>query len=400
MSSTEPTVPHAASALGEPAVTMRGITKRFPGVVANDQVDFEALVGEVHALLGENGAGKSTLSNILTGLYRADEGELELYGQPVDFQSPRDALDAGIGMVHQHFRLVEPFTVAENVVLGDHRDLGRSFRLHPRAIEQRVAELGERYGIAVDPRARIWQLSVGEQQRVEILKALYREARILILDEPTAVLTPQEAEALFVTLRSMAAEGRTVIFISHKLHEVMAVADRVTVLRGGRSIGTVDTAGATSQSLAALMVGRDVDVTRRPEGENTIGEVILEVDGLSARGRPWRGGSPLRLAVGTRRRGARDCRCRGQRPARARGGGHGDAAAHGGDRAGRRRCPAHGRPARGDHGRDRPRARGPAPHRRRAEPQHRVEHRAQVVSHRRSPGRSSDSGAFATVPSR
>ncbi len=152
----------------------------------------------MHALLGENGAGKSTLSNILTGLYRADEGELELYGEPVDFQSPRDALDAGIGMVHQHFRLVEPFTVAENVVLGDHRDLGRSFRLHSRAIEQRVAELGERYGIAVDPRARIWQLSVGEQQRVEILKALYREARILILDEPTAVLTPQEAEALFV----------------------------------------------------------------------------------------------------------------------------------------------------------------------------------------------------------
>ena len=226
-----------APAAGSPAVTMRGITKRFPGVVANDSVDFEACVGEVHALLGENGAGKSTLSNILTGLYRADEGELELYGAPVDFQSPRDALDAGICMVHQHFRLVEPFTVAENVVLGDHRDIGRSFLLHQRPIERRVTELGERYGLSVDPRARIWQLSVGEQQRVEILKALYREARILILDEPTAVLTPQEAESLFATLRAMSAEGCTVIFISHKLHEVMAVADRVTVLRGGKSIG-------------------------------------------------------------------------------------------------------------------------------------------------------------------
>src|SRR6186997_1263140 len=258
MSSTEPSVSHAAPAPGEPAVTMRGITKRFPGIVANDRVDFEALVGEVHALLGENGAGKSTLSNILTGLYRADEGELELYGEPTDFQSPRDALDAGIGMVHQHFRLVEPFTVAENVVLGDHRDLGRSFRIRPRAIERRVGEISKRYGLHVDPRARIWQLSLGEQQRVEILKALYREARILILDEPTAVLTPQEADVLFETLRGMAADGRTVIFISHKLHEVKAVADRVTVLRGGRSIATVDAADATPRSLAALMVGHEL----------------------------------------------------------------------------------------------------------------------------------------------
>ena len=266
------------------AVTMRGITKRFPGVVANDGVDFEATVGEVHALLGENGAGKSTLSNILTGLYRADEGELELYGQPVEFHSPRDALDAGVGMVHQHFRLVEPFTVAENVVLGDHRDVGRSFLLHHRTIDQRVAELGERYGLAVDPRARIWQLSVGEQQRVEILKVLYRGARVLILDEPTAVLTPQEADALFVTLRAMAAEGRTVIFISHKLHEVTAVADRVTVLRGGRSIGTVETDEATPHSLAALMVGREVAVARRREGGGAIGEVVLELEGLTALG--------------------------------------------------------------------------------------------------------------------
>jgi simple sugar transport system ATP-binding protein len=263
---------------------MRGITKRFPGVVANDGVDFEAAVGEVHALLGENGAGKSTLSNILTGLYRADEGELFLYGEHVRFHSPRDALEAGIGMVHQHFRLVAPFTVAENVVLGDHRREGRSFRIHPRAIERRVAEIGARYGIDVDPRARIWQLSVGEQQRVEILKALHREARILIMDEPTAVLTPQEADSLFATLRSMAAEGRTVIFISHKLHEVKAVADRVTVLRGGRSIATVDAAETTQQSLAALMVGRDVARSERVVPEHTPGEVVLTLAGLSADG--------------------------------------------------------------------------------------------------------------------
>ena len=210
------------------AVELRDITKRFPGVVANDGVHFEAAEGEVHALLGENGAGKSTLSNILTGLYRPDGGEILLWGKPVSFASPREALEAGIGMVHQHFRLVPPFTVAENVILGDHRGEGKKFMVHPRRIERRVAELGERYRIAVDPRARIWQLSIGEQQRVEILKALYREARILILDEPTAVLTPQEAESLFETLRVMADEGRTIIFISHKLHEVKAVSDRVT----------------------------------------------------------------------------------------------------------------------------------------------------------------------------
>ena len=285
---------------GSPAVTMRGITKRFPGVVANDGVDFEACVGEVHALLGENGAGKSTLSNILTGLYRADEGELEVYGDPAEFQSPREALDAGVCMVHQHFRLVEPFMVAENVVLGDHRDIGRSFLLHQRTIEARVTELGDRYGLAIDPRARIWQLSVGEQQRVEILKALYREARILILDEPTAVLTPQEAEALFETLRAMAAEGRTVIFISHKLHEVTAVADRVTVLRGGKSIGTVVTAESTSQSLAALMVGREVEITRR-DARAEIGDVVLEVGGLCAlgdRGVPALGDVSLTVRAG------------------------------------------------------------------------------------------------------
>jgi simple sugar transport system ATP-binding protein len=259
---------------------MHGITKRFPGVVANDGVDFEAAVGEVHALLGENGAGKSTLSNILTGLYRPDEGEIRLYGQPVVFESPRDALDAGIGMVHQHFRLVQPFTVAENIALGEHRPGHRgSFRIDPRAIESRVIELGERYGLAVNPRARIFQLSVGEQQRVEILKALYRDAHILILDEPTAVLTPQEARMLFLTLRQMVEDDRTVIFISHKLNEVTAVSDRVTVLRGGRSVATVATVDATPRSLAALMVGRELsDTARGPRPP--AGDKVLEVDDL------------------------------------------------------------------------------------------------------------------------
>jgi simple sugar transport system ATP-binding protein len=282
-------------------VALRGITKRFPGVVANDRVDFEAAAGEVHALLGENGAGKSTLSHILTGLYRPDEGEIELHGRRVEFRSPREAIDAGIGMVHQHFRLVAPFTVAENVILGDHRGEGKSLRIRPRRVERRVAELGERYGMPVDPRARVWQLSLGEQQRVEILKALYREARILILDEPTAVLTPQEAETLFETLRRMAAEGRTVIFISHKLHEVEAVADRVTVLRAGRAIATVPTAEATPRSLASLMVGREVETVRR-RGDGGHGDaVVLELDGVWAdgdRGNPAVEGVSLQLREG------------------------------------------------------------------------------------------------------
>jgi len=259
---------------------MYGITKRFPGVVANDGVDFEAAVGEVHALLGENGAGKSTLSNILTGLYRPDEGEIRLYGEPVVFESPRDALDAGIGMVHQHFRLVRPFTVAENIALGEHRAGHRgSFTIDPRRIEAGVVELGERYGLPVNPRARIFQLSVGAQPRVEILTALYRDARILILDEPTAVLTPQESRMLFVTLRHMVDDGRTVIFISHKLNEVTAVSDNVTVLRGGKSIATVPTAEATPRSLAALMVGRELSDAPR-ESRPPAGEKVLEVDDL------------------------------------------------------------------------------------------------------------------------
>jgi simple sugar transport system ATP-binding protein len=273
----------ATAALPGAAVALRGITKRFPGVVANDGVDFDAAEGEVHALLGENGAGKSTLSHVLTGLYRPDEGEISLYGERVEFHSPRDAIDAGIGMVHQHFRLVTPFTVAENVILGEQGGEGGRFLIDPRGVERRVTELGKRYGIAVDPRAKLWQLSLGEQQRVEILKALYREAKILILDEPTAVLTPQECESLFATIRRMADEGRTVIFISHKLHEVKAVSDRITVLRAGKAIATVSTADATPRSIAALMVGREIEtVRRRADAER--GDVVLEVDGLWAEG--------------------------------------------------------------------------------------------------------------------
>ena len=259
---------------------MRGVTKRFPGVVANDDVSFEVARGEVHALLGENGAGKTTLMNVLTGLYRPDEGEIEVGGRSVELHSPRDAIEAGIGMVHQHFRLVETLTVAENIALADRT---APFLLRGRDAARQVELTAEALHMPVDPGAKVWQLSVGEQQRVEIMKAVRSGSRVLILDEPTAVLTPQEAQALFRTLRVMAAEGHSVVVITHKLHEVMEVADRVTVLRGGRSIATVRTSEVTRNELASLMVGRDVEPERRREpGE--IGEVVLEAHGLSARG--------------------------------------------------------------------------------------------------------------------
>ena len=261
------------------AVHMTGVVKRFPGVVANDGVEFDVRKGEVHALLGENGAGKSTLSNILTGLYRPDEGTIELDGVPVSFASPKAALDAGIGMVHQHFRLVQPFTVAENVVLGNPQT---PFTINAGDVNKQVAELAMRFDMAVDPAARIWQLSVGEQQRVEILKVLHRGAQVLILDEPTAVLTPIEAEALFRTLRTMTAEGRTVIFISHKLDEVMSVSDRITVLRGGRTVGTVETKSTSARELASMMVGRSVEFNRVVRGRpGNPRDVVLSVQGVN-----------------------------------------------------------------------------------------------------------------------
>ncbi len=264
---------------------MRGICKRFAGVVANDHVNLEVRAGEVHALLGENGAGKSTLMNILSGLYRADAGEIFIHGRRVDIRSPRRAIELGIGMVHQHFMLVEMHTVAENITLGLDRP---RFLLNLRQIEREIGQISERYGLQVDPRAYIWQLSVGEQQRVEILKMLYRGVDILILDEPTAVLTPQEADELFATLRQMASEGRSVIFISHKLDEVMHIADRITVLRGGKVAATLDRASTDKRQLARLMVGREVlfNLAKTPFKP---GEVVLEVrnvHALSDRGMP------------------------------------------------------------------------------------------------------------------
>src|SRR5436190_12479272 len=218
---------------------MRGIRKEFPGVVANDDVSFDVRRGEVHALLGENGAGKSTLMNILYGLYKPDGGEIALRGKPVVFASAKDAIEAGIGMVHQHFMLIPVMTVAENIVLGNEPTRDRIV-FDEAGAEQRVRELSERFGLAVDPASLVSQITVGQQQRVEILKALYRGAEVLILDEPTAVLTPQEAGELFAIIRSLQADGKSIIFISHKLNEVLEIADRITVLRRGKTIATID----------------------------------------------------------------------------------------------------------------------------------------------------------------
>src|SRR5438874_6377409 len=259
---------------------MRGIRKEFPGVVANDDVSLDVRRGEVHALLGENGAGKSTLMNILYGLYRPDGGEILMQGKPSTFGSARDAIAAGIGMVHQHFMLIPVMTVAENIVLGIEPRAG--VFLDERGAERRVRELSEQFGLAVDPGALVSEITVGQQQRVEILKALYRGAEILILDEPTAVLTPQEAGELFAIIRSLQADGKSIIFISHKLNEVLEIADRITVLRRGRKIETVPRAGATEASLARAMVGREVLLrVERPPAEP--GEVLLSVEDLHVR---------------------------------------------------------------------------------------------------------------------
>jgi general nucleoside transport system ATP-binding protein len=261
------------------AFEMRGIVKRFPGVLANDHVDFSCRVGEVHALLGENGAGKSTLMNVLAGLYRPESGEILIGGRPVSFHSPQDAITHGIGMVHQHFMLVASHSVAENMVLGLSRP---RFILNLGQVEEQAAALAEQYGLNVNPRAKIWELSVGEQQRVEVLKMLFRGAKVLILDEPTAVLTPQEVESLFHTVRDMTKRGHTIIFISHKLDEVVSISDRVTVLRRGKvTAAGVSAEGVTKAQLAKLMVGREV-LFKVDKKKSAPGEVVLAVKGLSA----------------------------------------------------------------------------------------------------------------------
>jgi simple sugar transport system ATP-binding protein len=260
---------------------MRGIRKEFPGVVANDGVSFDVRRGEVHALLGENGAGKSTLMNILYGLYRPDDGEIRLNRKPVSFSSAREAIHAGIGMVHQHFMLIPVMTVAENVVLGIEPRRSGVF-LDEGAADERVADMAKTFNFAVDPDARVENISVGQQQRVEIMKALYRNADVLILDEPTAVLTPQEASDLFEILRTLRREGISIIFISHKLNEVLEIADRITVLRRGKTIETVPRAGATEASLARAMVGRDVLLRVEKKPAET-GDVLLTVRDLHVR---------------------------------------------------------------------------------------------------------------------
>jgi ABC-type uncharacterized transport system ATPase subunit len=259
------------------AIEMRGITKRFGPVLANDKVDFELIQGEVHALLGENGAGKTTLMRILYGLYQEDDGEIIIKGKTSKINSPKDAIAKGIGMVSQHFTLVPPLSVAENIVLG----FNSGMRMNPREIEHKVKEASERFGVIVKPSTLVRHLSVGERQRVEILKALYRNINVLILDEPTAVLVPQEVDILFETLLRLRKEGLSIIFISHKLNEVMTISDRITVLRDGRCIGTVAKKDSSEKKLAKMMVGRETfGVTRQLE--ECAGKPVLEVKNITA----------------------------------------------------------------------------------------------------------------------
>jgi ABC-type uncharacterized transport system ATPase subunit len=268
-------------AVAPPVLELKGITKRFPGVVANESVDFDLQRGEIHALLGENGAGKSTLMNVVYGLYSPDEGEIRVKGQPVTIDSPNAAIEHGIGMVHQHFMLIPVMTVAENIVLAT-EPTHAGVLLDYATAEKRVRELSRSFNFAIDPGARIENITVGQQQRVEILKALFRGAEVLILDEPTAVLTPQEATDLFEILRNLVREGMSVIFISHKLNEVLALADRITVLRRGKRIDTIPREGATEQGLAQMMVGREV-LLRVEKKSAEPGERLLTIEDLDVR---------------------------------------------------------------------------------------------------------------------
>ncbi|MCF8009991.1 MAG: ABC transporter ATP-binding protein [Clostridiales bacterium] len=258
---------------------MKQITKRFPGILANDRINFTLHPGEIHMLLGENGSGKSTLMNILSGIYKPDGGEIFIKGRKTIFKSPRDSIKARIGMVHQHFKLIDTFSAAENIVLGTHKN----FKLNKNDIEKKVYDLAKENGLEVSPRAKLWQLSVGEKQRVEILKLLYRGAEILVLDEPTAVLTPGESRDLFSNLKKMAREDRGIIVITHKLHEVIEAADRVTVLRSGKSMATLEQKDFSQEYFARLMVGRkDIfsfseNITLEPPGEK-----ILELNNVQA----------------------------------------------------------------------------------------------------------------------
>ncbi len=260
------------------AIEMLNITKRFPGIVANDNITLQLRKGEIHALLGENGAGKSTLMSVLFGLYRPEEGTIMKDGKAVEIKDPNDANDLGIGMVHQHFKLVECFTVLDNIILGV-EPCNHGF-LQKEEARKKVLALSEKYGLKVDPDALVEDITVGMQQRTEILKMLYRENEILIFDEPTAVLTPQEIDELMEIMRGLKAEGKSILFITHKLNEIMAVADRCTVLRKGRYIGTVDVAGTTKEELSRMMVGRDVEFAVHKEKAQPK-DVILRVEGLT-----------------------------------------------------------------------------------------------------------------------
>jgi simple sugar transport system ATP-binding protein len=268
-----------------PVLELRDISKRFPGVLANDHIDFQLEKGEIHALLGENGAGKSTLMNILYGLYAPDEGQIFLDGKEVQIEGPSDAIAQGIGMVHQHFMLVPVMTVAENIMLGT-EVVRNGFILDRKTAAQRIRALSGQYGLEVDPEATVADLPVGTRQRVEIIKALYREADVLILDEPTAVLTPQEAEQLFLTISSLVEQGKSIIFITHKLKEVFQIANRITVLRNGRVVGTTVPAETSEPELAAMMVGREVILTVDKEAAQP-GKTVLRVEELRAMDDRW-----------------------------------------------------------------------------------------------------------------